>query len=69
MKRWLAALVLACMLALTVVPGGTAEVPAYRGKHGSAKFIGGRTVVVSIFADDRNTSWDFPLSGSVVRQS
>ena len=62
-KRLLAACLLATMTA------GLAAAPAcaaadYRGKHGTAKFIGGRTVIVSIFADDMNTSWDFPLSGS-----
>ena len=33
------------------------------GQHGSAKFIGGKTVIVAIFADDRTCSWSYPLSG------
>ena len=33
--------------------------PVYCGNYGTAKRIEGRTVVVSIFADDMTTSWDF----------
>ena len=35
------------------------EYPAYYGVYGSAKFIAGTTIVISIFADDMNTRWDF----------
>ena len=33
--------------------------PVYCGNYGTAKYIEGRTVVVSIFADDATTAWDF----------
>ena len=50
-----------------LAPAQAQTYPAYYGQHGTAKFIGGRTVVVSIFADDAYTSWDFPLSGAEAR--
>ncbi len=47
--------------------GGSSSPPSWAGRYGSAKFIGGTTVVVSIFADDMTSSWDFPLQGEQKR--
>ena len=33
--------------------------PAWYGAYGTAKYISGRTVIVSVFADDSVNSWDF----------
>lgn len=56
-------MLLAAFALLLLAPGGgSAEkaYPSYYGKYGSAPFIGGKTVVISIFADDAKTSWHFP---------
>ena len=59
------ALMTALCLLLGSASGAFAEKKApYYGQHGTAKHIDGRTVVVSIFADDAATSWNFPLSGA-----
>lgn len=63
MKRILILLLLLCMVP-ALLGAGKAEYPSYAGRYGSGKFIGGKTVVVSIFADDKTSSWDFPLHGS-----
>ena len=63
MKRFLVLLLILCMVPL-LLAAGKGDYPSYAGRYGSAKFIGGKTVVVSIFADDKTTSWDFPLRGS-----
>ncbi len=48
----------------TTEPVETAYVSAYHGEYGSAGALEGRTVVVSIITNDRDTSWAF-LNGEV----
>lgn len=59
MKR-LMSLLLCCALLLAAAPV-SAEITAYTkcGTHGSAKRLRGRTAIVSVFADDTGTGWDF----------
>ena len=63
MKRIIVIAAVCCLLMAAFCGAQAAGDQSYYGQHGTAKFIGGRTVVVSIFADDATTSWDFPLSG------
>lgn len=60
MKRKLACLMLLILL-LSPLTGATGEITQYTkcGTHGSAKRLRGTTVIVSVFASDTKTSWDF----------
>lgn len=71
MKRIWIILIVLCMVPGLLGAGGQAgsgDYPSYYGRHGSAKFIGGTTVVVSIFADDMTSFWDFPLQQGSAQQ-
>lgn len=60
-KRLIALILLMAVIPLSALAD---DYPSYYGQHGTAKFIGGTTVIVSIFANDKNTSWNFPLAGA-----
>ncbi len=54
-------MLLALALICTLCGTAAADVTIYTkcGTHGTAKYMEGRTVVVSVFASDTGTSWDF----------
>ena len=66
--KQITALILALALALVLCGTAAAVDPRVRyGTHGTAKHMAGRTVVVSVFASDFKTSWDFGSEKDIER--
>ncbi len=56
MKAWKVVLVIVMLFCLA--GSALADYPKYCGPYGSAKYIGGRTLIVDIYASDAYTTWD-----------
>ena len=67
--KQIAALFLALALTLTLCGTAAASPRVRYGTYGTAKHMAGRTVVVSVFASDTKTSWDFSNDKDVRRYS
>ncbi|MBR4549290.1 MAG: hypothetical protein IKM82_02725 [Oscillospiraceae bacterium] len=69
-RRWIAALA-ALVLVFCLCGNSAAEITPCTicGTHGTAKHLAGRTVVVSVFASDTGTHWDFSRDKDVERYS
>ena len=56
MKAWKVVLIIVVLFCLA--GSAFADYPKYCGQYGSAKYIGGRTLIVEIYANDAHTTWD-----------
>lgn len=56
MKKWKVLLIVVVLFCLA--GSALADYPKYYGQYGSAKYIGSRTLIVEIYANDAHTTWN-----------